>query len=97
MGEVPVYWNINWANAETEAVAESMLSQLKRDWNRASIVIWSLGNETPFSPEDEIYLNQKQTATTLDSSRLISAALLSGNAEQFRSLVYFLAKEGIEA
>lgn len=95
--EIPVYWNINWANAETEAVAESMLSQLiKRDWNRASIVIWSLGNETPFSPERmKFMLNQKQTATTLDSSRLISAALLSGNAEQFRSLVYFLAKEGM--
>ena len=95
--EIPVYWNINWANPETEAVAESMLSQLiKRDWNRASIVIWSLGNETPFSPERmKFMLNQKQTATTLDSSRLISAALLSGNAEQFRSLVYFLAKEGL--
>ena len=95
--EIPVYWNINWANAETEAVAESMLSQLiKRDWNRASIVIWSLGNETPFSPERmKFMLNQRQTATTLDSSRLISAALLSGNAEQFRSLVYFLAKEGM--
>ena len=96
--EIPVYWNINWTNPKTQASAESMLSQLiKRDWNRASIVIWSLGNETPYSTERmNFMISQKETAISLDSTRLISAALLSGNAEQFRSLVYFLALEGLK-
>ena len=96
--EVPVYWNINWTNPKTQASAKSMLSQLiKRDWNRASIVIWSLGNETPYSLERmNFMIRQKETAISLDSTRLISAALLSGNAEQFRSLVYFLAMEGLK-
>ena len=61
----------------------------------ASVVIWSLGNETPYSEERmNFMISQKETAISLDSTRLISAALLSGNAEQFRSLVYFLAMEG---
>ena len=96
--EIPVYWNINWTNPKTQASAKSMLSQLiKRDWNRASIVIWSLGNETPYSLERmNFMISQKETAISLDSTRLISAALLSGNAEQFRSLVYFLAMEGLK-
>ena len=96
--EIPVYWNINWTNPKTQASAKSMLSQLiKRDWNRASIVIWSLGNETPYSSERmNFMISQKETAISLDSTRLISAALLSGNAEQFRSLVYFLAMEGLK-
>ena len=96
--EIPVYWNINWTNPKTQASAKSMLSQLiKRDWNRASIVIWSLGNETPYSLERmNFMIRQKETAISLDSTRLISAALLSGNAEQFRSLVYFLAMEGLK-
>ena len=96
--EIPVYWNINWTNPKTQASAKSMLSQLiKRDWNRASIVIWSLGNETPYSSERmNFMIRQKETAISLDSTRLISAALLSGNAEQFRSLVYFLAMEGLK-
>ena len=96
--EIPVYWNINWSNAETKNDATAMLTQMiHRDWNRASVIIWSIGNETPFSDERmDFMIDLKQTAYGLDSSRLISAALLSGSVEQFRSLTYFLAKEGLK-
>jgi len=96
--EIPVYWNINWSNAETKTSAKTMLTQMiHRDWNRASVIIWSIGNETPFSDARmDFMIDLKETAEGLDSSRLISAALLSGSVEQFRSLTYFLAKEGLK-
>ena len=74
-----------------------MLTQMiHRDWNRASVIIWSIGNETPFTDARmDFMIDLKETAEGLDSSRLISAALLSGSVEQFRSLTYFLAKEGL--
>ena len=56
-----------------------MLTQMiHRDWNRASVIIWSIGNETPFSDARmDFMIDLKQTAYVLDSSRLISAALLA--------------------
>ena len=48
--EVPVYWTIDWTNAQTYQNAQSQLSDnIQRDANRASIIIWSLANETPVS------------------------------------------------
>ena len=96
--EIPVYWNINWLNVVTKTSAITMLTQMiHRDWNRASVIIWSIGNETPFSDSRmDFMIDLKKTADDLDSSRLISAALLSGSVEQFRSLTYFLAKEGLK-
>ena len=50
--EIPVYWTINWTNEATFQNAEQQLTdEINRDANRASIIIWSLGNETPVSPE----------------------------------------------
>ena len=47
-----------------------------RDKNRASVIIWSMANETPVSPERTEFL-KKQISTTrsLDPVRLISAAM----------------------
>ena len=46
--EVPVYWTIDWTNQETYENAQAQLSDnMMRDANRASIIIWSLANETP--------------------------------------------------
>ena len=42
----------------------------------AAIVIWSVGNETPIIPERTAFMHELvQTVRTLDTSRLISAAL----------------------
>jgi beta-glucuronidase len=49
---------------------------ITRDKNRASIIIWSMANETPITPaRTEFLKNMIHTAKSLDPVRLISAAL----------------------
>jgi beta-glucuronidase len=75
--EVPVYWGIDWENQATLANAEDQLKEsISRDRNRASIVIWSVGNETPVTEPRTTFMREMvKTARALDSTRLISAAL----------------------
>ena len=96
--EIPVYWNINWTNRQTKEDALNMLSNLvTRDWNRASVVVWSLGNETPFSKDRMAFMNDlKDRLGELDVSRLTSAAILSGDAQTFAKLISIIAKAGLE-
>ena len=50
--EIPVYWTIDWTNADTYQNAQRQLhDMIARDHNRANIIIWSIANETPHSPE----------------------------------------------
>ena len=75
--EIPVYWSIAWDNPATLANAANQLTEnITRDKNRASIVIWSVGNETPVNDARTKFMRSLvQTARALDSTRLISAAL----------------------
>lgn len=75
--EVPVYWTISWENPETYQNAENQLSDnIVRDANRASIIIWSLANETPVSETRTAFLSKLAArARSLDPTRLISAAM----------------------
>lgn len=75
--EIPVYWTIDWKNKETFDNAKAQLhSMIARDKNRASVIIWSMGNETPVKPErTEFMSNLISEAKSLDDTRLISAAL----------------------
>ncbi|GJQ61383.1 MAG: beta-glucuronidase [Melioribacteraceae bacterium] len=75
--EIPVYWTIDWENPETYQNAETQLAEvITRDKNRASVIIWSMANETPHSEARNIFLNNLATkARRLDPTRLISAAL----------------------
>lgn len=75
--EVPVYWTISWTNPGTYANAKQQLTDLiVRDKNRASVVVWSVGNETPLSePRHQFMGNLVQTARDLDDTRLVAAAL----------------------
>ena len=75
--EVPVYWTIDWTNEETYKNAEAQLSDnIERDINRASIIIWSLANETPVSDERTKFLGALAAkARSLDPTRLLSAAM----------------------
>ncbi|MEP6682589.1 MAG: glycoside hydrolase family 2 TIM barrel-domain containing protein [Parafilimonas sp.] len=77
--EVPVYWTIDWTNDSTLRNAEHQITDLiQRDKNRASVIVWSIGNETPNIPERERFMEaMADTAHSLDNSRLISAALLT--------------------
>jgi beta-glucuronidase len=75
--EVPVYWTIQWGNAETFANAKTQLTDLiVRDRNRASVIVWSVANETPVSePRTKFLRSLVDTARSLDSTRLVSAAM----------------------
>jgi beta-glucuronidase len=81
--EIPVYWTIQWNNPETFRNASNQLKEvMARDKNRASVIIWSMANETPAIPERWNFLkNLADTARTYDNSRLISAALEQHNIE----------------
>jgi len=75
--EVPVYWTIAWENPTTYQNAENQLSDLiSMGKNRASIVVWSVGNETPLSePRLKFMTSLIKKARSLDDTRLIAAAL----------------------
>lgn len=82
--EVPVYWTISWLNEGTYQNAEKQLSDLMiRDKNRSSVIVWSIGNETPLSEPRNIFMGKLATkARSLDNTRLVAAALeihLKGN------------------
>lgn len=75
--EVPVYWAIDWTNPETYQNAENQVADMiRRDVNRASIIIWSLANETPVNKDRTNFLTKLAAkARALDGTRLISAAM----------------------
>lgn len=75
--EVPVYWDTAWTNPQTLQVAQEMLrDNIARDHNRASIILWSIANETPISAERTDFLkNLAAYARQLDSTRLLTAAM----------------------
>lgn len=75
--EVPVYWTISWTNPGTYKNAEQQLTDLiVRDKNRASVIVWSIGNETPLSEPRHVFMGKlAEHARLLDQTRLIAAAL----------------------
>ena len=97
--EVPVYWNIDWDNSNTLNIAKNQIKRLvQRDQNRASVVVWAVANETPLSSSRMKFLKALLAEIEInDSSRLSTAALLSGSEEQFRSLVLVLALQGAKS
>ncbi len=76
--EIPVYWAIAFANRKTHADAENQLSELiLRDRNRASVILWSVGNENPDSDERLEFMSSLAAhARKLDGTRLVTAACL---------------------
>ncbi len=81
--ENPVYWTISWENQQTYKNANNQLSEvISRDKNRASVIIWSMANETPTSAERYVFLKKLADFTRKkDPTRLISAALEQSNFE----------------
>jgi beta-glucuronidase len=75
--EIPVYWTILWENPGTLENAKNQLGEMiARDKNRAAVLIWSMANETPInSPRVTFLRTLVKHARSLDSTRLISAAL----------------------
>jgi beta-glucuronidase len=77
--EIPVYWTVDFKNEASYKNAQNQLTEaITRDKNRASIIIWSMANETPLSEARNAFIiNLINCARALDDTRLISAALLT--------------------
>ena len=76
--EIPVYWAVHFDDPAVLKRAESQLSEMiRRDRDKASIILWSVANETPINPARTSFLTTlANDARALDSTRLITAALL---------------------
>ena len=76
--ELPVYWAIEFDNPAVLAKAEQQLQEMiRRDRNKASIVLWSVANETPVTPARVKVLKALVAKThDQDPTRLVTAALL---------------------
>jgi len=75
--EIPVYWTILWENEDVyKNAARQLTENITRDRNRASIILWSVSNETPISESRLKFLKHlAQTAKSLDPTRLTTAAM----------------------
>jgi len=75
--EIPVYWDIDFESSQTLAESRTMLTEMiSRDKNRASIIIWSVANETPIKKIRTEFLKKLiETVRAQDSTRLITAAM----------------------
>jgi beta-glucuronidase len=76
--ENPVYWALQFDNPEVLAKAEQQLDEeIGTSRNHASIILWSMANETPSTEARTRFIETLAArARALDSSRLITAALL---------------------
>ncbi|WP_262500812.1 glycoside hydrolase family 2 protein [Pseudohalioglobus sediminis] len=76
--ELPVYHNITFADPCTLTSAKKQYSELiARDHNRAAVILWSLGNETPETPaRDAFFEAMAEHVRGEDNTRLLTAALL---------------------
>jgi beta-glucuronidase len=77
--EIPVYWAVQFDNPVVQAKAEQQLTEMiRRDRNRASVLFWSVANETPVTPSRLGFLKALVAkARAEDPTRLITAALLT--------------------
>lgn len=76
--EIPVYWTVDWDSPAVLDKARRMQAEtIYRDRNRAALVLWSIGNETPVADNrTRFHTALAETVRALDPSRLVSAALL---------------------
>jgi beta-glucuronidase len=76
--EIPVYWAVEFEKPEVLAKAQQQLYEMvRRDRDKASVILWSVANETPNTPARTQFLKTlAANARELDPSRLITAALL---------------------
>lgn len=76
--EIPVYWAVYFGTKDTYYDAENQLCELMtRDYNRASVIIWSVGNENQDTDERLKFMGDlADFAHRYDHTRLVSAACL---------------------
>jgi beta-glucuronidase len=77
--EIPIWSRISFEKPEVYTKASFLLNEMiRRDRNKASVILWSVSNETPNNPVRTQFLtNLVSEARRLDSTRLITSALNS--------------------
>ena len=88
--EIPVYWTISWDNIDTFNNAKRQLTDLiYRDINRASVIVWSIANETPPSESRDNFLSKLAIhAKSIDNTRLISMAMeVTSSSENYTNIL----------
>lgn len=77
--EIAVYWAVNFEDPEVVRQAKQDLSDLiARDGNRASVIIWSVANETPETDVRNAFLGElARHVRESDNTRLVSAATIT--------------------
>jgi beta-glucuronidase len=76
--EIPDYWALQFDNPAVLAKSKQQLGEMiRRDRDKASIILWSVANETPDTEARTKYLTTMANLTRqLDPTRLVTAALL---------------------
>jgi beta-glucuronidase len=76
--EIPVYWACHFDDPVVLGKAEAQLSEMiRRDRDKASVILWSVANETPNTPPRTTFLTTlARDVHTQDPTRLVTAALL---------------------
>ncbi len=76
--EVPVYWAEQFDNeAVFNKSKQQLTEEIRRDRNKASVILWSIANETPNTPARTAFLTRSADLVhQLDPTRLVTAALL---------------------
>jgi beta-glucuronidase len=79
--EIPNWQRISFDKPEVYAKAEAMLREMiRRDRNKASVILWSVSNETPNTTARTEFLTRlANEARRLDDTRLITSALNSAH------------------
>jgi beta-glucuronidase len=76
--EIPDYWALQFDNPVVLVKAKQQLHEMiRRDRDKASVILWSVANETPNTePRTKFLTTMANTAREIDPTRLITAALL---------------------
>lgn len=83
--EIPLWQNISFDKPEVYDKAVAMLKEMiRRDRNKASVILWSVSNETPDRPARTKFLSDlANEARQLDSTRLITSAIIGPRANGY--------------
>lgn len=77
--EIPLWHRIDWTNPQTLALAKQQLHEMiRRDHNKASIIFWSMSDETRPGEARNVFLNKLAAAARKqDPTRLITDAFIT--------------------
>jgi beta-glucuronidase len=81
--EIPNWQEISFEKPEVYDKAQAMLREMiRRDRNKASVILWSVSNETPNNPVRTKFLTDlANEARRLDPTRLITSAIIGPRIE----------------